>query len=597
MAETVQEQHSEEPRGLTPAALLLALALILSLMTFATTVRFSFVYDDLPQIVSNPAVKSWNYAVGYFLHHVWSHIYPTWPGNYYRPLFLLWLLVNHTLFGLQPLGWHATTVLAHGGVTLMVYWLARRLTGDSVTAAIAALLFGVHPAHIECVAWISGVSEPLLALLFIPAFVFYMDSTRAGSDAASRQKVRSSTVSRAWSLAFYALALLSKETAVVLPALIFGYEWLRDSSAEFGTRLRRSLLAMVPYAVVTLAYLGARSYALKGVVHPDANVGPGTVLLTFPLLLWWYFRHLAWPWPVSIFYDVPYVFTPGLGNFVLPLAAVSVVAAALWLWSRRSRVAAIASLWLLVPILPPLGSIGVFASGEIAHDRYLYLPSIGFCILVAMLLRRLRLGSSEFLGLPAAQSVAVLVLGGVMAGSSGIQSRQWASDLLLYNFGVQTAPHNSLARSHLGTEMLARGDTATALRLYHEAYELAPDAWTTNFILGFTYFNVGRPTEAEPWLRRAIRITPANPNQYLYLGLTLLELNRLDEAEANVRHAVELWPNGAGYHYGLGLVEQRKGNLEAARDAYREELRVDPTSGARGNLAEVEKQLAGPFAR
>ena len=594
MTEARQEQHGDAP-GLTPAALLLALALVLSLMTFATTIRFNFVYDDLPQIVSNPAVKSWHFATGYFLHHIWSHIYPTWPGNYYRPIFLLWLLTNFTFFGLQPLGWHVTTVLAHGGVVLMVYWLARRMTGDSITAAIAALLFGVHPAHIECVAWISGVTEPLLGLLFIPAFLFYMDARPTEPPGATSH--RSTTTWRALSLLFYALALLSKETAVVLPVLIFGYEWTRDRAASFGDRLRRCLVAMIPYAVVTVAYLVARTYALKGVLHPDANVGPGTVLLSFPELLWWYFRHLVWPWPVSIFYDVPYVFTPGLTNFVLPLVAIGVVAAVLFLWSRHSRAAAMASLWLLIPILPPLGSIGIFANGEIAHDRYLYLPSIGFCILLAMLLRRIRLGSAEFLGLPAAQSLAVLVLGGVLAGATGIQSRQWASNILLYDYGVQTAPHNALARSHLGTEMLARGDSATALRLYHEAYDLAPNSWTTNFILGFTYFNVGRPLEAEPWLRRAIQITPANPNQYFYLGLTLMEENRLDEAEANVRHAIELWPNGSGFHYGLGMVEQRKGNLAAARDAYRDEMRIDPSSGASQNLAEVEKLLAAPANR
>src|SRR5438132_225929 len=118
-----------------PHRVILTLALLLTALVFGGTLRFDFIYDDWPQIVNNPVVQAWHFVPGYFIHHVWSHIYPTWPGNYYRPLFLLWLRLNHALFGLQPFGWHLTTVLAHLGVTAMVYWLAVRTTRDRIVAA------------------------------------------------------------------------------------------------------------------------------------------------------------------------------------------------------------------------------------------------------------------------------------------------------------------------------------------------------------------------------------------------------------------------------------------------------------------------------
>ena len=580
--------------------MLLLLGLTLTIVAYAGTLRFEFVYDDLPQIVSNPAVQSWRRVPGYFLHHVWSHIYPTWPGNYYRPLFLLWLRVNHAIFGLRPLGWHFSTVAAHLGVTAMVFWLARRITHDDVAAAVAATIFGLHPAHVETVAWVSGVSEPLLALLFIPAFVFYMNA---------RERPQERVKWIALSLLMFALALLSKETAIVLPGLIFGYEWLghglpdndagesanaqpREASYSepWAAKLERSVLATLPYAALGLVYLAVRQLVLKAFAHPEAHVPLSAVMLTWPSLLWLYARHLAALGRMSLFYDEGYVYHPGLVNFWLPLAAVAAIAACVVAWSRRSKPAALASLWLLLPLLPPLASIGIFGNGEIVHDRYLYLPSIGVAILVALAIERLP-ARGRLLQLPATEVAATLVLAIALGAATIVGSVHWANNLLLYYDGVQQAPRNVLARIHLGTEMLSRHDITSAMRLYYQAHDLAPDSWSANFVLGFINFGTGRFTEAEKWLRAGIRITPENPNQYLYLGLTLMNEGRFDEAAASIQHGADLWPQGPGFHYGLGLVAQKKGELRGAVSEFQKELAIDPTSGAWRNIAQIEAQM------
>ncbi len=594
-----------EPRaaGATPHRVVLGLGLALTALVFSGTLRFAFIYDDWPQIVGNPAVQAWRYVPGYFIHHIWSHIYPTWPGNYYRPLFLIWLRLNHALFGLQPLGWHLTTVLAHLGVTTMVYWLGRRITGDRVIGAMAALLFGLHPAHIETVAWVSGVSEPLLALLFIPAFVFYLDAREQAEHRGRRM---------ALSLICYVGALLLKETAIVLPGLVFGYEWLngsanheghaghtKDTMERPGARWARALRQSAPYLALSLAYLGVRQVVLKSLVHPEGTAGPLQVVMTWPSLVWFYLRHLAVPAPMSLFYDVGYVFQPTLGNFWLPLAATLVVAAGLWRWGRRSRAAALAGMWLALPLAPPLISIAVFGNGEIVHDRYLYLPSIGFVILVALALARIPASRAELFGLPASRIVAAFGLAGVLAVMTSMQSIHWASNLLLYDYGVQQAPQNALARIHLATEMLwprtemLRSDPTSAIRLYHEARDLAPNMWQANFVLGFAYFQLGHAPEAEQYLRDAIRILPRNPNQFLYLSRALLQQNRPEEAEAAARHAVELYPYGPEFHYAVGMALEKRGQLAAARQEYAAELKNDPTSGAGQKMAEIDKRLRG----
>jgi len=101
--------------------------------------------------------------------------------NYYRPLFLLWVRINEAVFGIQAWGWHLTTILAHVLSTLLVYFLVWRLGVERNVALLAALLFGLHPAHIEAVAWISGVNEPLMGILFMGSLFAYVQSQTAGA--------------------------------------------------------------------------------------------------------------------------------------------------------------------------------------------------------------------------------------------------------------------------------------------------------------------------------------------------------------------------------------------------------------------------------
>ena len=149
-----------------------AIVVAVTFIAYMGALRYDFVYDDENQIVQNPTVQSWTFAPRYFTDHLWFFKYPI--GNYYRPIFLVWLALNHTLFGLNPVGYHLTTILAHVMATLLVFYLARRLTGDLATAALASALFGLHPAHIEAAAWISGVSEALLAISLIGSFLCYL---------------------------------------------------------------------------------------------------------------------------------------------------------------------------------------------------------------------------------------------------------------------------------------------------------------------------------------------------------------------------------------------------------------------------------------
>src|SRR5579862_6470588 len=105
----------------------LAGVLALTALSFASSLRFQFVYDDQGDIVENPLIQSWRFVPQYFKGHVWQQMAPNSLGNYYRPLNILWFRLNDALFGLRPAGWHATAILLNVLATLLAYLVAREL--------------------------------------------------------------------------------------------------------------------------------------------------------------------------------------------------------------------------------------------------------------------------------------------------------------------------------------------------------------------------------------------------------------------------------------------------------------------------------------
>ncbi len=584
-----------------PQHLLLALAVVATFIAYAGTLGFEFVYDDRTQIVSGPFVHFWHFVPQYFTSHVWSYQYPHMLGNYYRPLFLLWLRLNDAAFGLHPWPWHLMCILLHVGVTSLVYLLTRRLTRDAFAAGAAALIFGLHPAHVEAVSYVSAVPETLNALLLLSAFICFLRWGEPGDPRA-----------RGWlaaSLLFYALAMLSKESALILPLLVFAYGWVDSPETGDGPWLRRfgqSFRLALPYVLLTLPYLLARDLALKGLTHPVNSLPLSTLLLTAPGLVLFYFKLLVWPVGLSAFYGASYVTRPGQVNFVLPLVAIAAVALGLWFWSQHpsrqhstmpqeeSRAIVFAAVWLALPMLLLL-NLRVFPPDEIAHDRYLYLPSIGFAMLAALALRRFNLGRAKWFGWPCAQVLLALALAAALGAGTVYQSLYWSDELSLYGHSHRVAPRNDAAATSLAAVACERKLYAPCIELYQEVLARNPGFWRANVNLGYTYYELGQIARAAEYFRRAIAADPVDGNQYLYLGLCLFRMGHLDEAQAAVRRALVMRPNGPDYHYVLGIILRAQGLLPEALAEFQAELAQNPENQrARAQIAEIQKALRRP---
>src|ERR1035437_2025204 len=192
--------------------LLLPLLALTTLVVYSGSLFFDFVWDDWPQIVNSPIVRSWSNLPRAFGSDLWYHM--ARQQVYYRPLFVAWSMLNYTLFGLRPWGWHLGAVLLHVGAVAAVFWLARRLGLEYWTAALAALIFALHRVHIEPVTWVSAASDTMVTMFAAMAFAAFLsgrDSERNSGRNFARKK------RTAWwiaSLALLACALLTKEMAI-----------------------------------------------------------------------------------------------------------------------------------------------------------------------------------------------------------------------------------------------------------------------------------------------------------------------------------------------------------------------------------------------
>jgi len=576
----IMSTNVTNPQGGTPNEPLrekyfLWMVLCATAITYLGVLRFDFDYDDYPQIVFNPFVRAWNFVPQYFVSSVWKQMSPFAPGNYYRPLFLLLLRVNYSIFANRALGWHLVTLGLHLVVTWQVFRLVKKMTGEFTLAWLSAALFGLHPVHHEVVGWISATTESLFAVLFLAGFLAYLNS-----------KARSRTLWMAASCALYAAALLAKETAIVLPALVFVFAWLDDqpepghAEPSAGDRLKSALFSAGMYLPVALLYLIARNRILSGLGHSWAPVSLKSWLFTLPSILLFYVRHLFLPVGMSESYDVYYQNQFSIAHVALPTVALLATAGAIFLLRNRlgSKAVAYALAWILVPLLPALDTF-VFRPDELVHDRYLYVPSIGVALLFALAVSRLARSHKALFGQPAhvvALGAAVSLIFAALAVSA---VRYWTDDYTLFTRAHQIAPLNGTAANNLSAEMIARHELDPAISILLDGYRRDPSDSRIALNLGRVYYKKGDLAKAEEYIQHGRMVDPGLADLYVTLGQIRLKQNRTKEAQEDLRQAVQLSPYSAPYHTSYGMVLALNGDCAGADREFDEALSLNPGEG------------------
>ena len=592
-------------RALRAGVVPLAIAL-LTFAVFSPALWNGFVdWDDEITLYKNP---NWRGLGAPQL----KYFFTTRLMGHYIPVTWLTFGLDYELWGMNPSGYHLTSLLIYAASMAVLYFVALELLAKATTlagaplrvAAVAAtLFFALHPLRAESVAWATERRDVLSGLFYLLTVLAYVRAAGAHGGRRATALVAS--------IGFYLLALGSKGSVMVLPAVLIlldVYPLRRlggDSSGWVGPAARRVWLEKLPFAVlgVTGAVVTYYAQAANLFVTPLERYPLSARLGMSAFSLWFYVEKTLLPLKLSPLYELPARVSLLDARFLVPAIGVGAVVAALVALARRWPAGLAVFAYYAIALGPV---IGVVHSGyQLTNDRYSFLPGLGLALLVggvAGLVARAgaegRLRPTLFkalagTGIAWALGLAVLTVQ---------QVQVWRDTETLWRYSLESDPTCSLCQGNLGVFLSQQGYIGLAIERFNRVLELRPDQFKARKHLGYSYArlsewdkaienyraylarrpddadvlnNLGaalisarRAEEALGVLRRAVKLKPELAFAHTNLGLALVELGRPQEALLNYRRAVEVKFDAPQPWFGLTKVYVDLGDLRAARTTY-----------------------------
>lgn len=557
---------NETKNGSGKRAFAAAILCVVSVVVFANVFKNDFVgYDDQNLIVNNQSVRSLSPA------GIARMFVPKSRGNY-MPLRTLSYALDHAIWGMRPFGFQLTNVVLHALSVIGVWLLVRKLAPDP-TALLAAVLFAVHPIHVESVTWMSARKDALCLVFFLAAILLFEDSEAKGKP-----------VSYVASIAATGLALLSKLTAVTIPLCIFLLDICRHGWPP-ARELRRKTARLLPHILLVCLVVGLNFMRPETASsHGDALAGlegagravTRDIWLSMPLVVCRYMGLLFVPYHLGTHYEISRIsqvmdlraLAPMA--FLLGLAVMGVVS-----FLRGKRVMAFCMGWFAITFLP---TSNLVPTAAMMADRYMHIPSVGFSVLLAAALiypaRRLSAGDKSLLRLPAVSpAIAVVLLFSILTIR---RNSDWRDTESLFERTLFVNPANVDAHLAIGAMKANAGDLDAAIKMYRDALAISPGHYRVLYNLGVTYGKKGWIREAARALEQSRDSNPDFLAAHFNLALAYHEQKRYSEAIAEHREVLRLRPDYAASHGDLGRIYLEMGELDPALAELNRALTMQP---------------------
>ena len=579
MKERAQKAESKAA-VLLPAALIA----IVSFTVYSNAISSGFIYDDHSQVLKNYLIRDIRNIPELFLKSVWTFEGAPPTSNYYRPLVNVLYMFNYYLFGLHAWGFHLLNILFHAGNSVLVFLLVSNLrAGNPViertvkpapalsstflsAPVISGLLFAVHPIHVEAVTWIAGLADVSFAFFFLLSFYLYLRSQDHYG----------------WKYAFsvlsFLLSVLCKEPALTLPIIMMANDWAYRRASLFSAACVKRY---VPYIVVMGLFVAVRYFVLGGLTplkrfkQLDAF---DQALNVFPLFTR-YLRMLFFPtnlnfWPV--FHPVTSLFSMD--------AAVSVGVTALYialmiLAFRKNKTLFLGLVVVLVPLMPAFYLKGLI--GKPIADRYLYLPSAGYGMLLAVLFSWVR---DRMPGITNRVILVFALLLGVYSVATLERNTVWRDEYSLFADTVGKSPNSTVPHLEFGNALLARGQFDEAIEQFRIVVQMEPLLFMVYYHLGLAFAAEDRLYEAVEQYQIALRLEPNLPEIHEDLGRAYARAGFNDAAINEFKISVALGPSASRFNL-LGVAYARKSQMDRAVENFNMAASLDPSCAAyRRNL-------------
>jgi Flp pilus assembly protein TadD len=572
----------------------------IAVLVYLNSLNGGFVFDDIRGILKNEDIRTDETSVGrLWLDDFWGGAMSREQSHKsYRPLTVLsYRYLNYAIWRLEPFSYHVINVLMHAAATGLFVKVTCMVNGDGHVPTIAGSLFAVHSIHAEAVNNIVGRAELLSALFFLLCFMAYVQSC----------SIVSGSIGTDWrwfsvSLLLAALSMLSKEQGVTCLGVCTVYDVLAhfdDLLLLIASKLKPKIKGMhieraqsfhVFYRLITTAlFLIVILYfrlTMNGGTQPifkpeelraAFHANRQTRILSFGYIHAFNAWLLLCPYTLCCDWSlgsIPLVHSLTDVKNLAPLALyVTIAIVAVYSLTRtkaNERLAVGMSLaFLVLPFIPSSGV--VFRVGFVVAERILYLPSMGYCMLVGLGARNLlaRLGSTTHVAL-----FCVLLL---MSIKTCERNNDWETDISLYRSGVKMNPLNAKMYSNYGLELKNRGEQAKAKLVYEEGLRVDPNYSEIMFNLGNIYSDQGNLEEAKQYFERALQSSYTRPQALNNLATMLLKLGKTREAEQRFLELIQLKPDHAQAYNNLASLYGQTKRFNKAEEMFKKAIIVLPT--------------------
>ena len=546
--------NADRGRPRSASLLWLGAILVLTFVVYIPCLDNGFTnWDDNPYVTENP-----------LLAHPTVQAVLTTPleGNYH-PLTIWSLALNYRISGLDPASYHWLSLLLHLADTALVFLFIWALTGGRLWTTVAtSLFFGVHPMHVESVAWISGRKDVLYAFFYLLGMIAYL-----------RYLERRQILWLGLALLAFVLSAASKPAAVVFPVTLLAIDYYRRRLFSLSM-----LAEKAPFFAVSLVcgLLTLKAQQSVGAVADPHLWSPIQKLLIASYGTVMYVIKLFVPVHLSALYPYPNMQGKGMGpEFYLALVALAVLLPTMVYLCRRNRAVLFGVGFFFINVVLVLQ---FFTVGQaVMADRYTYLPYIGLLFALAWWLdERPALGGAPIRPLVAAGLFLLLPLS---LFQTWARCDVWQNSETLWNDTIQKYPEAVPAYSGRGLVKVSRGDLAGAEADYSRAIALNPRYRDAYINRGIAYFKMHEYEKSIADRRRAVELEPRNPGNYKEygsIGEAFQQLGRNDSAYTYFDRAIELNPGYPEARNNRGIIKMWGGDLEGAVADFSGAIELNP---------------------
>jgi len=523
-------QRNNTPSGSSTAKIIhIILLIIAGFFIYSGSLQGEFIWEDGLYVKDNRFIRSWSYLPVIFTHTIAAGNCSN-CSHHYRPLQETTYLIDYSIWGPNPFGYHVSNIILHILVALCIYILAALLSKDLLSALLASLLFLVHPVHVQAIDYITNRAEPLVALFVLTSFILYI-----------RYYDRKKKILYMLCLLSYAFALLSKENSLILPVLLLLYH----ISFKIAVRWR----AYCGIIALSLIYIVMRAVILHNLsLQVFASSTLWKRIPGFFVAFLQYIRLLFVPFGLHMAYKEEYFsfLSPGsiAGLITLSLLIIMMIR------MRKDRPLYSFSIgWFLLCLMPTSNIFFPLAFYMTPH--YLYLPSLGFVILAAEVVARY--GKTR---ISIRSGCWALII--IYASAAVLQHSYWRSPESFFKKSISYAPDNAGLYINYGTYHNKKGNHKKALKLYKVALDI---------------------------YRR--QNAPASDKSLAYgnIGNVYLRLKDFRKAQEYFQKSIDTEPSVSSFN-GLASLHYAKGQIEKAVFFCEKSLALNPEHGlTHNNLA------------